>query len=317
MNSLIYFNIYKMKFNGLAANVKRLYFNYTFHYLKLLASTHIKTCFTLPKNAIMYSARQRAGENFLLDNKILYPFKYDIANSEDASTPINLAIRLENSFKELNIFKNEKDQNVSKLYKANFSAKIQESIDNDLKELIKYVKYIKSDEAKASLPAAVLAKLLYSIAQAERLYENEVVEDDLFNHIVSLFLGKLKYADAESLGNALLSLAIKQKFSSGIWTPLIAHIDKIKFEPEFTKVTNTSPHLFMYKETTTEAFKGLSPFGSKCYLEGYRSVFLTYSALRIAEKELPKSHKDLIKFNSRFPQMQEYINELETRQLSI
>lgn len=306
-----------MKFNGLA-NVKGLYANYTFNYLKLLATTHIKTCFTLPKNAILYSARQRSGENFLLENKILYPYKYNVISSEDALSPINLAIRLENSFKELNIFNTEKDKKVSRLFSANFSVRVQDSIANDLNDLLKYVKYLKADEAKSSLPAAALAKLLYSVAQAERLYGKEVAEDTLYDYIVSLFLQKIKFADAESLGNVLLSLSIKQKFDINVWEPLLAYIDKVKFEPEFTKVVNTSPHLFIYKETTNLAIKGLSPIGTKCYLEGFRSVFLIYSALRIsAAKEIPKSYDELKKLNDRFPQIQDHLNELEARQLSI
>lgn len=301
-----------MKYNGLAT-IKRLYYFYPLHYIKLFLTSNIKTIFTSPKT-IFYSMRYNNGENFMMHNKTLYPYQYKVDSIESSKSSINLAYKLDACIQELTLKKLENENsNITKLYTSKTIETLNNSIDENLIELLKNLRYITS--AELDLPAGVLARLLYGGLKAENyLRKTYFKSDEETKLIIELFMKKIRFADSESLALFMSSIADLKVNDSSIWNQCLEKITELSFEPEFTKVTNSSPHLFRYVEVSTNSCKSVSRLSSNVFYEGWRGVFLAYNSIEKAvDMDVKNSRESLSILTKRF-KLEDYIKE-EKRKL--
>ena len=301
-----------MKYNGLAT-IKRLYYCYPLHYIKLFLTTNIKTTFTSPKT-IFYSMRYNNGENFMMQNKTLYPYQYKVESGESAKSSINLAYKLDACIQELSLQKLESDNsNINKLYSSKTIETLNNSLDENLLELTKILRYSNQDES--DLAVGVLARLLYGGLKAENyLRKSYFKSEEETKLIIELFMKKLKFADSESLALFMSSIADLKINDSTIWSECLTKIAELSFEPEFTKVTNSNPHLFRYVEVSSNSCKSISKLSSNIFYEGWRGVFLAYNSIEKAvEMDVKNSKESLSSFTKRF-KLEDYVRE-EKRKL--
>ena len=305
-----------MKYNSLSSYKSSYYFK-PLAFLKTLLSTHIKTSYTNPRNTIFYSARYNSGERFLLNNKSLYPFDVKVYNEDHASHPNNLAYKLDNNIRELELKNIELSIYNNKLFSEKELSTIEHSFSKVLTDLYKSYKYVEKD--KLELSAFVLSRIIYSISNYNKLLSNsrnretnQFTKED-FEFLVEYFIdSKLKYADAESFALVLSAVAGEK---GNKYQKLYKRLSEVKFESEFTKVNNISPHLFKYSENTsyldkfTSLFKDVkipyvscntSKFSKEVLLNSDRALYLTYNALINASKNNSLADEALTEFNDRF-----------------
>lgn len=295
-----------MKYNGFSV-VKNFYYNFNIQYLKIALQTHLKTCYTVPKSAIYYSARYNAGEDFLLNNKTLYPFRVDNNSSSKDVSGLHLAYKVDNSLSELNIYKLEEgNSKVQSLFSGDKLRSINDQLSESLADLYKIYKYV--EPSKREFSAFIIARILYALSQNNSAVSRSNFDEESYIDLLKSFIEKAKFADSDSLALVLSSLSTKGVFSNEYWTPLLNRLNEVKFEPEFTKVTNTSPHLFYYKESSSEFSKETSDFTNKVFFDGYRSILLVYKSLTLASKNNVQGSSELLKSISSRVDLSEFEN---------
>lgn len=237
------------------AVVKQLYKNSYLQYFKLLASTNIKTTLTFPRSAIWYSLRMNAGENFILDNKNLYPFNYKLhyrGIQEADNSPLNLSTKLVSSINELR-FKQytREDTRIQKLFTQNRVNTLKDNLINSFNAIAKDIEF--NNEEDIDYPLVVYASLLYALGVRNNLnsfFSGGIkLSDDAVEKLIDLISKKIDYADSESLSQIMLGLVKTSHFDIGIWSKLLDRLSNVTFEAEHTAVTNKSPFLFRYVDS--------------------------------------------------------------------
>lgn len=288
-----------MKYNALL-HKKSLGYSYPFQYLKQLILTNIKTCYTQPKS-ILYSKRLNNGEKFLLSNKTLYPYNFKFSKTESDYSSTTLSLKIDVLFQEFQI--NEIEMKVQ-------DEQLVREIIETYSELSKIIKYNKADEI--DFPVAVIARYLYFSIRIKDLFkkeENSNDNDSNIKNLIDLFIKKIQYSDSESLGLFMKYLTLVNNNDSQVWESVHKRLSQVRFEPEFTKVTNYSPHLFQYKEIKEETFTGYSDFTVKVFFEGWRSVFYVYQSILYARRNGISQLDNENEFLRKFEKEKELFND--------
>ena len=275
-------------------SLMKFYKNPFLSYISQFLKTNVKTVFTYPKT-IWYSLRYNSGEKFILTNQELYPYKYDLKlNEEQKADPVRLSTTLFVATRELQLVE-YLDQKVNKSLKT----EIEDSLLETFNELY-YINHLNKD---LDLPAAVFARILYAYVLIKEHNYKVNVELDTLNNISDKFAKKAEFADAESISQVLHYLAYVQNIKAD-WGTLLSELKNKHFLPEFTKVTNSEPHVFRYVEVDHHDMKktNFGEIGNDLYIMGLKPVFDAYKACKIMGDKVNtnSSVKDL---ESRFKQL--------------
>jgi len=248
---------------------KRFYTIPEISYIKAFFSANIKTLYTYPRS-IWYSLRYNAGENFMLNNTSLYPYKYNDTEIEiKTEDPVELSNRLNSNINELSLFRYISNcaTSVSEKEIKSSETKLHESANKAMSELLNTIKY---GEEKVNFPAAVTARLLYSVAKNSELniINNLKCDDNELNIMINLFIKKLEFADGDSISQVLFALASLQNFNKDTWSTLISEVKTKKFRPEFTLVSNKAPFVFRYYENDSFHTGIVDTFGNHLFFKG-------------------------------------------------
>jgi hypothetical protein len=258
--------------------------------------TNIKTLYTYPK-IIFYSARYNAGEKFILDNTEIYPHKYDFnLNQEQVNEPLRLSTKLFTSTREYQIL----DKINIKDYLGGHK-KVHESLTGTFSHLY----YINQLNENIDLPVVVYSRILYAhvLIEKKKFHLTVEVKQNVLDKILSRFLEKIEYADAESIANVAYYLAHTGHKSSATWGILLNNISTKSFYPEFTKVINKNPFIFRYEEIKEKSNSNFDKISEALYLNGYRPVVDLYSSL----KKLDLGHDIQKDLDTRFPDLKKYL----------
>jgi len=249
------------------------------HNFKRLLKVNIKTTFTIPKS-IWYSIRYNSGENFILNEKSLYPYVYDVSIPQsERKEPVRLSTQLLASVTDLKYLKYcNKNLGENLKYSIDHN-EINKNLEKSFDELFKTYKFNISN-SNFELPAAVSARVLYASAMIN--YYDKTVHSFIFN----TFLNKLEHADADSIAQVLFVLSENNIFEPEKWNPLIDCLSRRLFQPEFTSVSFNMPSISLFRETKTGMnLKHMNEFGSKLFSEGYLNAFEAYHSLKKAEEK--------------------------------
>lgn len=247
-----------------------------FNNIKKILKANIKTTWTYPKT-IWYSMRYNSGEKFILQDKSLYPYNYDCGiyqekDSVGLSTQLLCSIRDHKYYHYLRKT-NEKNKQFLDI------KEIKKNYNNSFEELVLGYKYnSERSEKEFSMPCAVSARVLYGFTLSSAS-ENHKLEKSILSH----FFKKIEYADAESIAQVMYLLAHYNYFKPEVWGKLIEALRGKHFQPEFTAVASTLPHLFRYKEVKKQGLSFLDSFGNSLFAEGYLHAFEAYHALSKAQ----------------------------------
>jgi hypothetical protein len=289
--------------------------NYT-GYLAAFLKANIRTTFTYPKT-VWYSLRYNAGEKFILHSNILYPYKYDLENTHSQNKePVRLSTSLIT-----NIFEHQIQQ--FKNYNLNIeknSKKLNSNFDQDFEELYKIFKYNIENE-KFDVPVAVPARVLYAIANYDKITKNSKIEfeKETLEFIVKQFLKKVEYADSDSISQILFAMyKLNMTENADSWNKILEVLNEKNFDVEFTHVSPSFPHLFRYNELEEGKRKNSSvnDLGNKLFLLGYKSVFEAYYAIKNASQnnEEIKANVIINNFKEKFSELKkeyyEYVKYL-------
>ena len=250
----------------------KFYKNPITNYIAQFLRTNVKTLFTYPKT-IWYSLRYNAGEKFILNNKELYPYKYDIVLTEEQKKePVRVSTGLLVATKELQL--------IEYLEEKIDKTKRDEIVDNLLQSFneLYYINHLSKD---IDLPVAVFARILYAyVLIKERNYETNA-EVATLDAIVDKFVKKVEYADAESISQVLYYLAYFKNIKAD-WATLLSELKKKHFLPEFTNVKNSDPHIFRYVEVGREDMKktNFGEIGNDLFIFGLKPVLDAYNACK-------------------------------------
>jgi len=284
-------------------------------FLSAFLKANIRTTFTYPKT-IWYSLRYNAGEKFILHSNILYPFKYDtyVTKSQERDS-----VRLSTSLL-TNVVEFQIQPHKTNIYNRE---KILESLSKDFNssfdELYKLFHYNRENN-NLDVPAAVSARLLYAIANLDKINKelgqnnNQEFPKETLEFIVKCFLIKLEFADSESISQVLFSLSKLNLYeNTENWNTIIKELSGKSFDVEHTKVTPTLPHLFRYQEVEDFSTKHrlFNELGNKLFISGYKSVFEAYYAIiNATHKNSNIQASDALKsFEERFGGMKNEYNE--------
>jgi hypothetical protein len=256
--------------------------------------TNVKTVFTYPKT-IWYSLRYNAGEKFILTNQELYPYKYDTNLTEEQNNePVRVSTTLLVAAKELQLIE-YLDEKIAKAKRE----EIKDYFLTSFNELY----YINHLNKELDLPVAVFARILYAYVLIKDNNYDVNVDTATLDAIVDKFIKKVEFADAESISQVMHYLAYV-KNTKVDWNILMAELKKKHFLPEFTKVTNSDPHVFRYVEVDNDDLKktNFGEIGNKLYVLGLKPVFDAYKACKTVGDRINTSSaiKDL---ESRFKEL--------------
>lgn len=298
------------------ATLKKLHINPDLSYLKQFLKANIKFLFTYPKS-IWYSQRYNAGEKFILMDTNIYPYFYNSAqNQKEANDPLNTSLHLFSATTESYIlnYPNLKPNTFSEKTKNQVSVKFNENFQS----LNSLINIRLEDQQKLDLPVAFYARVLYAGVVANSNFAasahsgNEgkhTINEESYRFCLGKFMEKIEFADAESISIVMFSLANFGVFEENVWRNLIDNFKGKCFAPEFTHVSNKTPHLFRYEDLDIKEIKSqyLDQFGNKLFLNGYLPVFQAYSALSKAVEQGVNADdivKDLVQ---RFPEIKDEV----------
>ena len=234
-----------MKYNGLGIT-KNLYYGDKLPFLRQLLRTNIKLAFGVPKKAILYSERLQSGEKFMLYNESHYPYNYSSETYNEARSPTNIALYLNNIIGELKFFK---------VNNMNMSEKSLENIETNLLDSIKNLDDILSSnrEEQLDLPVVVYASYLYAATFLAITTKIADLHEDNFYKALRLFEKKIRFSDADSLLQVMFVLDSNNVCENELWGKIFSRFSEVRFDFEHTKVVNCSPHLFYYKDLPQES----------------------------------------------------------------
>lgn len=103
------------------------------------------------------------------------------------------------------------------------------------------------------LPVSVYSRIIFVKNSLKNIdIDEKFISEDTYKLACQCFINKLEFCDSESLGLVIMSVLNNNtisSFSNKDWNSIFSRLDEVKFEREFTRVKNISPHLFRYKET--------------------------------------------------------------------
>ena len=226
-----------MKYNSLST-IKVKYPSSLGEFFKQLLRSNIKMPFFNSSKRINFSERQYNGERFLLNNRYFFPFNYVVYDESGLNQPLNIALKLENNFKELELC--QKDD----FDKRQYEAAVKESIESNISKLDKIMKY----EKKIDFPVSIFAIYCYSKAILNELgLSKNLVQEETFNKSLDHFFEKIQYSDGTYLSLIMCSLVKNNIWDNKKWNMIFKRLNDVKFEFEFTKVESINPHLFQYR----------------------------------------------------------------------
>jgi hypothetical protein len=217
--------------------------------------------------------RYNSGEQFILDNKNLYPFKYNENYVNDAydMEPVGVSNKLITELHELQMLNYIKhDVYLTHSYIKSNKPKLLNSINENMTELLNIFK-LKDNIMKLNIPVVVSGRLLYALALNKDYSFIKANNEDLeriVGKIVDKFVEKLDLADADSIACVLYALAKFNNFDSKLWNNLLNEVSKKSFKPDFTHVENRTPHLFRYREWKFENNVSFDDLGNQLYFKG-------------------------------------------------
>ncbi len=246
-------------------------------FIKRLLNSNIKTTWTNTKS-IWYSMRFNAGENFIMNEKLLYPYTYDHQISESQkSEPVRLSTKLLTACtdKHYMSYVNSKTpgQIPQKLVDEN---NIQKNFNEAFNELYKMYQY--AEDNKCDCPAVVSARLIYACAI------RKIEDHSILTNVLAQFISKVEFADAESIGQVMLAMSKYGYYKPTIWEPLIAELQKKSFLPEFTSLSFAGAHVNRFREVSHHKLMDIDEFGNQLFSEGYLHAFEAYVALKAASE---------------------------------
>lgn len=303
--------------------VKQLYKNSYLQYFKLLASTNIKTTVTFPRSAIWYSMRMNAGENFILDNKNLYPFNYRLhprGVEQAENSPLNLSTRLITSINELRFRQyTHENSRVQRLFTSKRVNNLRDNLIESFTTIAKDIEF-KNDE-ELDYPIVVFASVLYAVGVSKTLenllpVEKVSLTDDVIIKITDKISEKIEYADSESLSHIMLGLVKTNHLDIGIWSKVLDRLSNVHFESEHTAVTNKTPFLYRYVNSKDIVSRYL--YGDDTcdmFFSNRLSVYDAFYSLGLAHKGGIGCEGNLNSLNERFnflnsEQYENYLNKL-------
>lgn len=294
------------------ATLKQLHINPDISYLKQFIKANIKFLFTYPKS-IWYSQRYNSGEKFILMDTNNYPYFYNITqNQKEARDPLNMSLYLLTATTETYILNYP---NLSKVVKSEKAIKeVSEKFTKNFSELNSLFNIRLEDQEKLDLPVAVYARTLFAGVVANSAFASvsngkNTINEEVYRFCLTKFLEKIEFADADSIAMTMFSLANFGVFEQNVWRSLIDHLKGKSFTPEFTHVTNKTPHVFRYEEVDTKQIKSqyLDQFGNKLYVNGYLPVFQAYFALNKAVENGVNAGDIINDLVAKFPEIKEEV----------
>lgn len=300
------------------ATLKKLHISPDLSFLKQFLKANIKFLFTYPKS-IWYSQRYNAGEKFILMDTNIYPYFYNYAqNQKESNDPLNISLYLLSATTESYIL------NYPNLKPNTFSEKtkkeVLEKFSENFQSLNSLINIRLEDQQKLDLPVAFYARILYAgvvansnfaaAAAAAAQSAKKTINEEAYRFCLQKFLEKIEFADAECIAIVMFSLANFGVFEENMWSSLIGNLKAKSFAPEFTHVTNKTPHVFRYEDLDVKTVKSqcLDEFGNKLFLNGYLPVFQAYSALSKASENGVEAKDLLSDLVRRFPEIKDEVS---------
>ncbi len=299
------------------ATLKKLHFSPDLSYIKQFVRANIKLLFTYPKS-VWYSQRYNSGEKFILMDTNNYPYYYNFVQSQkELADPLNISLYLLTATNESYIlgYPNLKPNTFSQKTMDKVSQKFLENFQS----LNNLINIRLEDQEKFDLPVAVFARILYASniangnSEAKQSGKN-MINEEAYRLCLGKFLEKIEFADAEAISMVMFSLSNFGVFEETVWKTLIDAMNNKNFVPEFTIVTNKTPHVFRYEEIDAKSIKSqyLDDFGNKLFLNGYLAVFQAYSSIIKAHEKGVNCGDIITNLQNKFPELKDEVDKFNT-----